>query len=133
PTIKARSPLMLIWIGLFKLIKAGSLITLGILAINLLHKDVAATINGWIEDLHLDPDNRIVQGLLTPILAISPKELKATSVITFLYAALLLTEGVGLLLRKRWGEYLTIVATSLLLVPELYELSLGVTAAKLWV
>jgi uncharacterized membrane protein (DUF2068 family) len=124
---------MLLAIALFKLVKAASLIALGVGAIKLLHQDVAATVTGWIEALHVDPDNHLIHGLLTRVLAISPEELKAASVGTFLYAALLLTEGVGLLLRRRWAEYLTIVATSCLVPLELYEISLGVTVAKIWV
>jgi len=34
----------------------------------------------------------------------------------------MLTEGVGLALRKRWAEYLTIIATSSLIPLEVYEL-----------
>jgi uncharacterized membrane protein (DUF2068 family) len=130
---KVKGARTLLLIGLFKLVKAASLIALGIGAINLLHKDVAATVTGWIEVLHVDPDNHLIHGLLTQVLSISPAELKAASVGTFLYAVLLLTEGVGLVLRKRWAEYLTIVATSLLIPLELYELHLRVTPAKIWV
>jgi uncharacterized membrane protein (DUF2068 family) len=38
------------------------------------------------------------------------------------YGVLELVEGVGLWLRKRWAEWLTVVATSLLVPLELYEL-----------
>ena len=37
-------------------------------------------------------------------------------------AALEITEGVGLFYRKRWAEWLTVVATSLLVPIEVYEL-----------
>ena len=33
-----------------------------------------------------------------------------------------MTEGTGLALRKRWAEYLTIIATGLLIPLEIYEL-----------
>jgi uncharacterized membrane protein (DUF2068 family) len=39
------------------------------------------------------------------------------------YAALLLTEGCGLLLRRRWAEYLTVVATGALVPLEVYEIA----------
>ena len=41
---------------------------------------------------------------------------------SFIYAALLLVEGIGLCLRMRWAEYLTIGITSSLLPLEFYEL-----------
>ena len=41
-----------------------------------------------------------------------------------------LVEGVGLWMRKRWAEYLTIVATSLLIPLEVYELAHHATLLK---
>lgn len=47
------------------------------------------------------------------------------------YAVVEGLEAVGLWLSKRWAEYLTFVATTLLLVPEIYELTGRVTATKI--
>lgn len=47
------------------------------------------------------------------------------------YGLLQLVEGVGLWLLKRWGEYFAVVATSLFLPLEVYELSHKVTALRL--
>ncbi|MGQ7350391.1 DUF2127 domain-containing protein [Quadrisphaera oryzae] len=47
------------------------------------------------------------------------------------YAALEATEAVGLWLAKRWAEYLTFVATSLLMIPEVADLASGVSATGL--
>lgn len=46
------------------------------------------------------------------------------------YAILEGVEAVGLWYAKRWAEYLTFVATTLLLIPELYELSERISALK---
>lgn len=47
------------------------------------------------------------------------------------YAVLEGVEAIGLWLAKRWAEYLTFVATTVLLIPELYELSHKVSALKI--
>ncbi|MDQ1718810.1 MAG: hypothetical protein QOE71_302 [Pseudonocardiales bacterium] len=47
------------------------------------------------------------------------------------YGVLQLIEGVGLWLLKRWGEYFAVVATSLFLPLEIYELSEKVTLLRL--
>ncbi|HEY1973105.1 MAG TPA: DUF2127 domain-containing protein [Pseudonocardia sp.] len=47
------------------------------------------------------------------------------------YALLEGVEAVGLWLAKRWAEYLTFVATAVLLVPEVYELTGRITAPKI--
>lgn len=48
-----------------------------------------------------------------------------------LYAILWLTVAVGLWITKRWGEYLAVVAVAVFLIPEIYELTRGVTAVKI--
>jgi uncharacterized membrane protein (DUF2068 family) len=50
---------------------------------------------------------------------------------TFLYAGLFATEGVGLLLRKRWAEYFTIVTTGGLIPIEVFELTRHFTTTRL--
>src|SRR5262249_61326102 len=62
---------------------------------------------------------------------VTPKQLKELSLGTFLYAGLFATEGVGLLLRKRWAEYFTIVTTSALIPLEVFELARHFTMVKL--
>jgi uncharacterized membrane protein (DUF2068 family) len=117
-------------IALFKLAKGILLLIVGIGAHRLLHRDVAETIAHWVDILRVDPDNRYIHRLLTHLLAVTPAQLKAASVGTFIYAALLLTEGMGLLLRKRWAEYFTIITTAGLIPLEIYEIVHRMTIAK---
>jgi uncharacterized membrane protein (DUF2068 family) len=44
---------------------------------------------------------------------------------------LLLTEGVGLWLKKRWAEYFTIIVTCSLIPLELYEIEKRVTFTRI--
>jgi uncharacterized membrane protein (DUF2068 family) len=120
----------LILIGSFKLLKALLLIAAGIGALKLLHKDVGETALHWVNVLRVDPDNRFIHRLLTKIFRVTPKQLKELSVGTFFYAALLTTEGTGLLLRKHWAEYFTVITTGALLPLEIYELIERFSAAK---
>ncbi|TME68548.1 MAG: DUF2127 domain-containing protein, partial [Chloroflexi bacterium] len=46
------------------------------------------------------------------------------------YAALEATEGVGLAMRRRWAEYLTVIATGILIPYEAYEVVIHVTLFK---
>jgi uncharacterized membrane protein (DUF2068 family) len=121
----------LLLIALFKLTKGVLLLIVGIGALRLLHRDVAETVTHWIDILRVDPDNRHIHRLLARVFAITPAQLRAASVGTFFYAGLLLTEGTGLLLRKRWAEYFTIITTAGLIPLEIYELVHRVTAAKI--
>ena len=46
------------------------------------------------------------------------------------YAALLITESIGLFLRKTWAEYVTIILTGAFIPLEVYELGRHVTATR---
>jgi uncharacterized membrane protein (DUF2068 family) len=121
----------LLAIAIFKFIKGAALLALACGAVSLFHKDVATEAERWLDQLRIDPDNRYIATNLDKLQFIHTKELKAFSALGAGYAALFLTEGTGLLFRKRWAEWLTIIATSSFLPLELYELSKRFTALRL--
>jgi uncharacterized membrane protein (DUF2068 family) len=122
---------LLFLIGVFKLFKAVLLIAVGIGALRFLHKDLSSAALHWVQVLHVDPDNRIIHRVLVRIFRVTPKQLRELSVGTFIYAALFATEGTGLLLRKHWAEYFTIITTGLLIPLEIYEVARHFTVVKL--
>jgi uncharacterized membrane protein (DUF2068 family) len=121
----------LLLIGLFKLLKGVALLAVGIGALRFLHRDLAQSIEHWVNILRVDPENRHVHALLSRAFRVTPHQLKALSAGTFIYAALFLTEGTGLILRRRWAEYLTIITTGGLLPLEVYEIAKHVTPVKI--
>ena len=104
---------------------------LGVATINLRHKDVTEILGTWVDQLHLDPGGRLVHGLLVHAADFHARRLVAIGAGMLVYAALLLTEGFGLLLRRRWAEYLTVVATGALVPLELYEIARHFTWTRL--
>jgi uncharacterized membrane protein (DUF2068 family) len=118
-------------IGLFKLLKGLMLVAVGVGALKLLHRDVATVVEHWVEVLRVDPDNRFIHRVLLKVFAVSPRQLKELSIGTFFYAALLLTEGIGLLMRKHWAEYFTVITTAALIPLELYELAEKFTITRI--
>ena len=118
-------------IALFKFVKGAALLALAFGALTLLHKDVASEVANWLDQLRIDPDNQFIGTLLSKLELVYSKELKELSALGAGYAALFLTEGTGLLFRKRWAEWLTIIATSSLMPIELYELIKQFTAVRL--
>lgn len=117
-------------IAAFKLLKACALIAVGVGALRLLHKDVAAIVEHWINMFRVDPHNHFIDLLLTKLSILDDRRLKELSVGTFIYAGIFLVEGVGLALKKRWAEYFTIITTSSLLPIEIYELVRRVSIGK---
>src|SRR5258708_24385948 len=109
-------------IAALKLLKGLALLAVGIGALKLLHKEVAAIVLHWITAFQVDPRGHYIQLLLAKLAIVDDRRLKELSVGTFIYSAVFLTEGVGLALGKRWAEYLTILTTASLLPIEVYEL-----------
>lgn len=109
-------------IAVFKLLKGLALLAVGIGALKLLHKDVASEVERWVNYLRVDPQNHYVHKLLAKLGLLNDRKLRELSVGTFFYSALLITEGVGLAMRKRWAEYFTIISTASLLPLEIFEI-----------
>jgi len=120
-------------IGLFKLAKGLSLLIVGVGLLKLLHRDVASVTEHWIEVLRVDPDNRFIHRALLKVFNVTPKQLKELSVGTFVYAAIFLTEGTGLLARRHWAEYMTLISTGLFIPLEIWEIHRHFTMLKLGV
>ena len=118
-------------IAVFKFVKGAVLLALAFGALTFLHKDVASEVEHWLDQLRIDPDNQFIGTLLSKLQLLHSKELKELSALGAGYAALFLTEGTGLLFRKRWAEWLTIIATSSLMPIEVYELFKKFTAVRL--
>lgn len=120
----------LLLIAAFKLIKGLALIAVGIGALKLLHKDVAAVVDGWVNAFRVDQHNHYIYWLLNKLAKVDDRRLKELSIGTFIYAGIFLTEGTGLAFRKRWAEYFTIIVTASFLPLEIYEVFRHVTIAK---
>jgi uncharacterized membrane protein (DUF2068 family) len=128
---KQASDLWIVVIGIFKLMKAAGLLIVGIGLLKLVHRDVAAVTTHWVERFRLDPDNQHIHAVLARIFRVTPKQLRELSVGTFVYASIFLTEGTGLLMRKHWAEYLTLISTGLFIPLEVYELAHRFTPIRL--
>ncbi len=103
---------------------------MGIGALRLLHKDTATIVEHWVNVFRVDPHNHFIDLLLEKLSILDDRRLKELSIGTFVYAGIFLVEGVGLALKKRWAEYLTIITTSSLLPIEIYELARRASAGK---
>lgn len=108
-------------IAVFKYLKAVLLIAVGFDLLHLMHRDLFMTLMTALDELHLNADNAFVHRIVSRILSVDPAKLELFAAVTFTYAAVFLTEGTGLFLRKRWAEYFTIVMTGSFIPIEIYE------------
>jgi len=117
-------------IGVFKLIKALGLVVVGIGVFKLVHHDIVEVLSRWVGAVHVDPDNRYFQKVVTKLWSVDDGKLEEVGAGTFFYAGVFLTEGLGLVLRKTWAEYFTIIVTGSFLPVEVYLMTQHLTAVR---
>jgi uncharacterized membrane protein (DUF2068 family) len=74
--------------------------------------------------------NSKLVGLVHQALALSPGTIRVLTIALAVYAVIELCEGTGLWLARRWGEYFAMVATSIGIPFEIYDLTLGITVTR---
>ena len=107
-----------------RIVKAIVLIAL---AIGLLVAGEQGLLTTWAryaqDQLNLDADDGVIVQLLLRLLLLigSFSHVSVVAIAAIAYALLEGTEGVGLAMRRRWAEYLTVIATGILIPYEAYE------------
>jgi uncharacterized membrane protein (DUF2068 family) len=84
-------------------------------------------IRALYQDLGFDVDHSKLIGLIQHSFRLDARTLTWLAIGLAVYALIELTEGVGLWLGQRWGEYFAMVATSVFLPYEIYDLTVKIT------
>jgi len=130
PDVPQKSDRLLKAIAIERGFRAVVLVAIGIVLMTHAHTDWGHTVNVVAHDLGFDPSRNGIQKLIDKVQAISPTKYFFFGAVAVAYGILEGVEGYGLWLRRRWAEYLTVVATCLLFIPEIDELAKRVTALK---
>lgn len=110
-------------IGAYKIVSGAVFFAVGVEIFRHLDMDVADWLLKRVTSFRLDPHNRLIHLAIARASRVDLRYLEALGVGTLVYAILHLIEGVGLFLRRRWAGYLTVIATSLLIPVEMYEVA----------
>jgi hypothetical protein len=124
---KGESDWTILVIGIFKLVKCASLLALGAALIHWQNKDLGEMASRWLGNVWLG--RSYFDTVLVKLSLMRKDTIDKFAVGSFVYAVLLSVEGVGLCLRKRWAEFLTVGITASLLPFEFYELYQRVTVS----
>lgn len=132
--MQAKQNKLLRLIAVFKLLKALTLIAVGIGALRLIHDNNAFdAITQKIARLGFNPGGHYLDQALAKLANLPPKDFKDLGIGSFVYAALFLIEGVGLWLAKPWAEWFTVIITSSLIPLEIFEIFRHPTPIKILV
>jgi uncharacterized membrane protein (DUF2068 family) len=90
---------------------------------------------GWLNhlarSLGFDPGDNALGRLTGKLNRLTPGKIRLYGLIALGYGSLEAAEAYGLWRRRRWGEYLTTIATGLLLIPEIDEIIKAPSALKI--
>ncbi len=118
------------WIAAERTFRALVLLVVGVALVTHPHANWAHEATRVAEHLGLNPKGNWVHRLISDIHHIKASEDVLFGTIALGYGALEGAEGYGLWRRRRWGEWLTVIATALLLIPEVWELTKSITLLK---
>jgi uncharacterized membrane protein (DUF2068 family) len=122
---------LLPWIAAERTLRAVILLAAGLVLVTHPHADWAGEISRMAQRVGLNPKDNWIQRLIDKIRKIHAHEDVVFGTVALAYGALEATEAYGLFRRRPWGEWLTVFATSVLIVPEVWELTKSTTALKL--
>jgi uncharacterized membrane protein (DUF2068 family) len=127
----ARRDRLLPWIAAERAFRAVVLVAVGLVLVSHPHANWASEIARLGEHLGLNPKGNWFRKLIDKISKINANQDVVFGVAGLAYGVLEGAEAYGLWRRRRWGEWLTVIATSLLFIPEIWELSKSTTPLKL--
>ena len=117
-----RGARLLSWIAAERAIRGALLIAAGIYLLGHTGSDLGKLADRVARGVELDTRRRFVRHLVDRLGHLSHHQVTLFGIAAIAFGALELVEGYGLWRRYRWAEWLTVIATSLLIPFELYEL-----------
>jgi uncharacterized membrane protein (DUF2068 family) len=110
------------WIGTYKILKGVLSIIAGLLVLRVMHRGLPDIADRWMVRLHIEPQSALGQIILHRIVGIKRASLGWLAIGLFAYTPLTCIEGIGLLLRKVWAEWITLFTTAGLIPLEIHEI-----------
>jgi uncharacterized membrane protein (DUF2068 family) len=116
-----RSRRILRLIALERTVRSLLLLAAGVYLLTHLKSDFGRIADHFMRALELDPRRPFLHRIVVRLHRLHLRTVLVSGIAAIGYGLLELAEGVGLWLDQLWAEYLTVIATSLLLPLELYE------------
>jgi uncharacterized membrane protein (DUF2068 family) len=113
-------------IGLIKLAKAALLLATTYGLYRLRKPALVEQLYDWLYSLTDTFERRLLERGLDWVDSLGADRINHIVFATSVYIAILLTEGIGLFMRKTWAEWVTVVASASLIPFELWHLFFGV-------
>jgi len=119
---RGQSRLVIRLIAAERLIRGVLLVIAGVYLVTHSHNDYGRLADRLIRAVELDPRRPFIHRIVLRLHKLHASTVLITGIAALFYGVLETVEGTGLWLEKLWAEWLTVIATSILIPLELYEL-----------
>lgn len=125
-----KSALFLKFIIAYKLAAGTAAFAMSATFIKLINRDVEEVLTALLVRFRLNAESNWAEAVIEKAGLLENATILGISVFMFILGALNYTEAVGLHLKRRWAEWLTVAATGLLIPVEFYEVVVKVSPLK---
>ena len=119
------------WIGGYKLVKGAMALIMALIVLRWTHQDLPEVAARLMERFHITSESAVGHFISEKVIQIHSQSLRLVAIGLFAYTVLAAVEGIGLIMRKTWAEWLTIVTTAGLIPVEIYEFAKHFTWVRL--
>ena len=121
---------MLRAIALLKGLQAITLFAIALTALHMLRPEVVLLVQAWMRALPVESQQDMLQSVGRWAGSLLPHQVAGIALGAFLYGVLFAVESVGLWRRRIWAEWLTVIATGLLIPVEIWEVLVRVSPLR---
>lgn len=127
---RAKPPKMLRIIAAIKLAKGVMLAGVALGLFSIVHRDLDQLAQQLVDLMRISPENHYAKLLLEKAGLIQPHSIMTAGIASAFYAAILLSEGVGLWIGASWAEYVVVVTTGFFVPEEILSMVHGPSVTK---
>jgi uncharacterized membrane protein (DUF2068 family) len=109
-------------VAVFEALKGALVLSAGLGLLSLLHHDLQAVAERLVRHSHLNPARHYPRIFIEAASHTNDSRLRSLAALAFLYAAVRFVEAYGLWRMKVWAEWFAIIAGSVYLPVEVYEI-----------
>jgi uncharacterized membrane protein (DUF2068 family) len=109
-------------VAVFEALKGALVVGAGLGLLSLVHHDLQATAERLVRHSHLNPARHYPRIFIEAAAHMNDSRLRSLAALAFLYAVVRFVEAYGLWRMRVWAEWFAIIAGSLFLPVEVYEM-----------
>lgn len=120
-------------VAVYEAVKGVLVLAIGFGLLALVHRDIQALAETWVDRFGLNPEGRYPRMFLTLADRMADTRLWLVCLGAVFYSLLRFVEAYGLWMARRWAEWFALVSCAVYLPVELFELWRGISVFKLMI